>query len=314
MIVSDGATTALALIAGLHSSSDATASTTSASTLLTPASAQGQSQMEQYTAYREKVSAWMAGLEDGSIAPNDKGPGAFGGVTTPGQPQGAGKVPAGAFVASKAPSEGGELVVRDAAHPDRQAAVMNAYHYATVVIEQAEKITRHEEALLRGEEQSQAYQRQIDTRQGDAYDPVKGLQMVESGTAYARAEIAEAKLDVERATTSLAKMFSFTETTLSQNGDGTSSLAGFTISHGDYGKIMEVSAEGEITMFDQSGKTYTREEYVSAQPDGLIGEMHNDLIDESNEVKVQQEINTMTQGRSATTIDLSDLTKFDIRL
>lgn len=319
MIVSNSATTALMLLTSNNPQNTVAAKSANfhAPHSIKPTSTQAAvhpfQQQSSLTEFTERFSAWVKGLEDGSISPETKSPSFHTNGSSAASNHDNRKVPTGSFVAVKAPSEGGELIIKDAAHPDRKSAVMNAYHFGMALMEHSQNVVRLEEGIARKSTLEDAFRQQVETGEGTFHDPEKGLKWLSAGTSV-EGMLSEAKLEMERASTSLGKMFSFTANALTTAADGSSEFTGFTISHGEYGKIMEVSADGEVTMFDANGKEYSREEYVTNKPDGLIGEMHNDLVDEADQAQMQQTINQLKQGRSSMLFDMSDPTKFDLRV
>lgn len=61
------------------------------------------------------------------------------------------------------------------------------------------------------------------------------------------------------------------------------SFQGFSITHGTLGKIMDVSADGTLTLYDAEGTAYSAEEYNAANIDGGIPQLHNDLIRQADD-------------------------------
>ncbi|MFT4014361.1 MAG: hypothetical protein QM682_13355 [Paracoccus sp. (in: a-proteobacteria)] len=82
---------------------------------------------------------------------------------------------------------------------------------------------------------------------------------------------------MERQAASLANLFSLDTASVTNAAyDGT--YQGFSLSHGTLGKIMDVSADGQVTLYDAQGNAYSAAEYSAANIDGGIPELRNDLL------------------------------------
>ncbi len=81
---------------------------------------------------------------------------------------------------------------------------------------------------------------------------------------------------METQAASLANLFSFDSASATRPVyEGT--FSGFSISHGTLGKIMDVAANGSVTLYDAEGKGYSAAEYSAANIDGGIPQLRNDL-------------------------------------
>ncbi|OWJ98731.1 hypothetical protein CDV54_01580 [Paracoccus yeei] len=82
---------------------------------------------------------------------------------------------------------------------------------------------------------------------------------------------------MERSAVTLAGMFSFDSASVTAAAYQ-GKFEGFSLTHGTLGKIMDVSAEGEITLYGSDGTAYSADEYNAANVDGGIPQLHNDMI------------------------------------
>ena len=113
-------------------------------------------------------------------------------------------------------------------------------------------------------------------------------------------------LNMERSVVTLAGMFSFDSASVTAAAyEG--KFEGFSLTHGTLGKIMDVSAEGEITLYGADGTAYSAADCNAANVDGGIPQLHNDMIrkadEEQRQAKMQTLINASKQAsmsRSAT--------------
>ncbi|MEX5562831.1 hypothetical protein SM764_05365 [Pseudophaeobacter sp. 1A16562] len=266
------------------------------------------------------------GLRDGSLSPFDTK--VLKPVRSAHAPEDSRLLQDGVFVGSKAASEGGNVVIVDANFPDRRSATANAYHAGTALLEQSQTLVRYDAMLKSSQEKAATLQAQLDAGTGDVEQLAALLRGHQDSIGSLTEMRAEAQLQVDRATASLSRMFSFTGQAIATSEDGSSQVAGFTISHGTQGKIMEVSADGDITMFDKSGKAYTREGFAAAKPDGVIPGIHNDLVREADAARPLPERFAQALGRVGAgpsgesqvaiqrtiAVDISDLLKIDIRI
>lgn len=86
---------------------------------------------------------------------------------------------------------------------------------------------------------------------------------------------------MERNAATLANLFSLDAASVTTSAyDG--SFGGFSLSHGTLGKIMDVAADGTVTLYDAEGKGYSAAEYSAANIDGGIPQLRNDLIRQSD--------------------------------
>lgn len=82
---------------------------------------------------------------------------------------------------------------------------------------------------------------------------------------------------METSAAALGRLFSFDSASVTISAyDG--KFNGFSISHGEMGKVMDVADDGSITLYDANGTSYSSEDYNSANVDGGIPQLHNDII------------------------------------
>lgn len=141
--------------------------------------------------------------------------------------------------------------------PTRQAAMINAYHYAREATKAAQSLASFQS--------SDSNVRVYGDRLGrEAYDREK---------------------DLWHATSMLTTQFGF-EGSVMTTTDGKAAFAGVTVSHPTYGKLLSIDAKGGVTLYDPSGKAYGEEEYNAAQPDGVIPELWNVVNGKTNRLNV----------------------------
>lgn len=144
----------------------------------------------------------------------------------------------------------------DANFPSRRDAMVIAYHYANKVIDTAmltATAAKFKPSLLSGSWES--------------------LRTAPTGDSFAGFNAS--KMETNAAV--LSSMFSFDNTTVTA-AVYAGKFNGFSLTHGTLGKIMDVSAEGEITLYGSDGTAYSAAEYNAANVDGGIPQLHNDMI------------------------------------
>lgn len=154
----------------------------------------------------------------------------------------------GNFINAATDAETGTLAAADGKFPDRQNAMINAFHYA------------------RETARSATYLAALKT--SDFKYP--GSVTTESNVALAGAE-----KDVANATSVLLTQFSFSASVLRTNDDGTTSFAGLEVSHRRFGKLLSIDDKGAVTLYDADGTAYAMEAYDAARPEGVIPELAN---------------------------------------
>lgn len=188
----------------------------------------------------------------------------------------------GGFGVVKGPLEGEALVVRDAVMGDRQGALMNAYHYGSDLLKANEGIERKSGVIASRNAEISALKEQLTAGEGDSEYSTKKIAWLENNIKHMNQSLGEDRQRADRAMASLSRLFSQADNGLDGATTATPESGGFEITHGTYGKLMEVSDDGSITMFDREGNGYSREEFVEKKPEGMIGEIHNDLIREED--------------------------------
>ncbi len=189
------------------------------------------------------------------------------------------KVFPGHFVTAQEIPMGTRAPQRDADFLSRRDAMANAYHFATALVKAARDvigsrigIETHKDQML--DASGRLYGIGSDGRAGSG----DWKAAIERGTYIILHEMGE----MEKMAASLANLFSFDSTSVTQPAyDG--SFQGFSITHGTLGKIMDVSADGTLTLYDAEGTAYSAEEYNAANIDGGIPQLHNDLIRQADD-------------------------------
>lgn len=185
----------------------------------------------------------------------------------------------GVFISSPGVAAGTQAPQRDAAFLSRRDAMANAYHFATALVEttnyvvaDAREIAAHPDKYLDASGQLYGAGAGGGTLGGDWEAAMRqGTDMM----LFYRDKM-------ESMAASLANMFSF-DTTSVTTGAYEGSFQGFSISHGTLGKIMDVDANGKITLYDAQGTAWTAEDYDAAKIDGGIPELHNDMIRQADD-------------------------------
>ncbi len=184
----------------------------------------------------------------------------------------------GEFVGALGASDGVKVEHRDAAFPDRNTAMVNAYHWGKQLSESAQFIAKAERNVEATRTAIQDLTERIGAGDGDVEAMRAELASREASLEYLGKQISQRKDQAEMAGATLARQFSFHGQSMTVTANGTTEAVGFTIAHGIQGKVMEVGADGTLTLFDASGKGYTPSEYNAARADGLVAELHNDEI------------------------------------
>lgn len=179
----------------------------------------------------------------------------------------------GDFVASQGVGAGAQAPQRDADFLSRRDAMANAYHFATALVGHVNYV--------------------ISDAREIASSPDKYLDA--SGQLYG-AVGADTELAIKQGTymmlfyrdrmedmaASLANLFSFDSASVTKPAYDRS-FQGFSISHGALGKIMDVDAQGKMTLYDAQGIAWSAEDYAAARVDGGIPELENDLIQQADD-------------------------------
>lgn len=183
---------------------------------------------------------------------------------------------------SRGPSEGQAFTVGDKQFKTRQDAVAHAYHFGSDLLKANEKILESSGILATRDTQIASLKEQLAAGEGDSEVNRKKIAWLENNRDSHAQVLNGLKTDAERAMAALTRMFSQTDNGLSDANGTSPTPNGFKITHGTYGKLMEVSDDGSISMFDSEGTGYSRQEFIDKKPDGMIGEIHNDLIVEED--------------------------------
>ena len=132
---------------------------------------------------------------------------------------------------------------------DRQVAMLNAYHFGSELADQASRARAYGNGVLMGDNVGRAARQAADAV--EQYAPI------------------------------VASQFNMTSDVITKDAAGYATTHGFELRYPEFGLLMSVSDDGEITMYDAQGTAFTREEYAVAETGEYIPEMLNDLDDEA---------------------------------
>lgn len=160
----------------------------------------------------------------------------------------------------------------DGNFPSRRDAMANAYHYATDLMATAARTAgtakSHPDVNLGGSQAS-----------------------ISANTVIPHTSEVDV-LNMERSAVTLAGMFSFDSASVTAAAYQ-GKFKGFSLTHGTLGKIMDVSAEGEITLYGSDGTAYSAADYNAANVDGGIPQLHNDMIRQADEDQRQARLQAL---------------------
>lgn len=221
----------------------------------------------------DRVMGMLSRIEEGQLSPldpevvNEFNNGSLGNDADP-RMEFAGVFP-GAEIASRmgqeAPSTG------DTKFLDRRDAMATAYHFGMDFAEMMRSVAqgigsaaRDAQGTIYGLSSSGVF------RPDEQADKL----MMENGNDQLVLDMQ----NMETLGSGLAKHFSFDKApATSAAHDG--KLSAISITHGTYGKIMDISEDGAVTLYDAQGNGFSAEEYNAANPNERIPELHNDLVD-----------------------------------
>lgn len=163
----------------------------------------------------------------------------------------------------------------DGNFPSRRDAMANAYHYATDLMATAARTAKtaksHPDVNLGGSQAS-----------------------ISANTVIPHTSEVDV-LNMERSAVALAGMFSFDSASVTAAAYQ-GKFEGFSLTHGTLGKIMDVSAEGEITLYGSDGTAYSAADYNAANVDGGIPQLHNDMIRKADEDQRQAKLQALIEA------------------
>lgn len=154
---------------------------------------------------------------------------------------------------------------------DRRDAMATAYHFGMEFAEMMRSV-----ALRVGSAARDAQGTIYGLSSSGEFRPNKADSriMVESGNT----QLVHDMQDMETAGSGLAKHFSFDKAPATSAAyDG--KLSAVSITHGTYGKIMDIGEDGTVTLYDAQGNGFSAEDYNAANPNERIPELHNDLVE-----------------------------------
>ncbi|MFG6084231.1 hypothetical protein ACEUZ9_000480 [Paracoccus litorisediminis] len=182
----------------------------------------------------------------------------------------------GSFVPAYEAAMGMTAPQRDANFPARSDAMAYAYHFGKALFETINRVVN---AKLEIEANSDTM---LDAS-GQLYGITRGGRLfgswdaMEAADAHGTSAIVGDMLYMERNAASLANLFSFDSASVTKPAYEFA-FTGFSISHGTLGKIMDVAADGSITLYGADGKAYDVADYSARNINGGIPELRNDLI------------------------------------
>lgn len=164
---------------------------------------------------------------------------------------------------------------QDADFLSRSDAMAQAYHFASAIVRFATE-TASEMTIVKANTDTM-----LDAS-GQIYGLDGRLDSHDLREKHGTQDIVRSSHALEQNLVVMAKMFSLDTTSVTDpTYDG--SFHGFSIAHGTLGKIMDVDANGAITLYDAEGKAWSAEDYAAARVDGGIPQLHNDLIRQADD-------------------------------
>lgn len=162
---------------------------------------------------------------------------------------------------------------RDADFPSRSDAMAYAYHFATALAQDAQQAVTDMAWINANSDTTRDASGRIYGTNADG--TFKGVS--DEAFTHGTFDALWTFQSMERNAASLANLFSLDAASVTTSAyDG--SFGGFSLSHGNLGKIMDVTADGAVTLYDAEGKGYSAAEYSAANIDGGIPQLRNDLI------------------------------------
>lgn len=182
-------------------------------------------------------------------------------------------------------------VTSDTAFLDRRDAMVTAYHFATQFFGDIKSVAKEFPYAPRDAAGS-IYGL---SASGDFINTDAGYRLRDEKGTF---QLILNMRTMENAGSALAMHFSFDKTgatAAAYNGQ----RSGISITHGAYGKIMDISAEGDVTLYDAQGKAFSAEEYNAANTKERIPALQNDLLDlaEANAKREKFANALMTAGK-----------------
>lgn len=172
---------------------------------------------------------------------------------------------------------GANQIQRDADFSSRSDAMAYAYHFATALAADAQRGVTDMAWINANSDTTRDASGRIYGTTADGHFIGETAEATEHGTFDALSTFRS----MERNAATLANMFSLDASSVTTSAYG-GSYSGFSLSHGTLGKIMDVAADGTITLYDAEGKGYSAAEYSAANIDGGIPQLRNDLIRQSD--------------------------------
>lgn len=183
----------------------------------------------------------------------------------------------GMFVpATSSPTMGQTAPQRDADFPARSDAMALAYHFGTALAEAAQQTVKDIKVI-------DAYSDTMRDAVANIYGISANGAMLSSVTSERLADehgtqsIVWSMRGMEINAASLGNLFSFDSASVTKAAYG-GEFKGFSISHGTLGKIMDVGADGAITLYGADGASYSAADYSANIVDGGIPQLRNDMI------------------------------------
>ena len=162
-------------------------------------------------------------------------------------------------------------VTQDTAFLDRRDAIATAYHFASDFAQ----------GML---EVSQGVRKARRDEKGNIYGLSSSGEILEDRnngnvrTEHGTDSLIRRMEQMEGDGAGLARHFSFDRTAVTRaalKGE----VSAFSITHGTFGKLMDVGKDGTVTLYDAQGTAFSMQDYNSANSSERIPEVHNDLID-----------------------------------
>lgn len=173
---------------------------------------------------------------------------------------------------------GANQIQRDADFSSRSDAMAYAYHFATALAADAQRGVTDMAWIKANSDTTRDASGRIYGTTADGHFIGETAEFTEH---FELPDALSTFRSMERNAATLANMFSLDASSVTTSAYG-GSYSGFSLSHGTLGKIMDVAADGTITLYDAEGKGYSAAEYSAANIDGGIPQLRNDLIRQSD--------------------------------
>ncbi|MDO5621027.1 MAG: hypothetical protein Q4G24_06105 [Paracoccus sp. (in: a-proteobacteria)] len=177
----------------------------------------------------------------------------------------------------------------------RQDAMATAYHFA-------ERLADYGKMVAKDAATIQANRDTLLDSSGQLYGLTKNGQVSENPDEFRKSysmgtsSMIHSMKTMEGAAASLAQYFGFDSRSVTlpaYDGD----FQGFSVATAQYGKILDVAADGTMTFYDANGTAYSAKEYNDQNIDDGIPALHNALIRQADKESALAEYNKAREER-----------------